>query len=95
MSLFLLIGNQKDRVFMKRVVRIFGPKGDEVTGGCRKLHIEELYNLHSSPSIIKNDQVKEDEMDRTCSTNGKNSNAYRIRIGGKARRKETTKKTKM
>jgi hypothetical protein len=33
--------------------RIFGPKGDEVTGGWRKLHNEELHNLYSSPSIIR------------------------------------------
>jgi hypothetical protein len=33
--------------------RIFGPKGDEVTGDWRKLHNEELHNLHSSPSIIR------------------------------------------
>jgi hypothetical protein len=32
--------------------RIFGPKRDEVTGGWRKLHNEELRNLYSSPSII-------------------------------------------
>jgi hypothetical protein len=35
------------------VQRIFGPKGDEVTGGWRKLHHEELHNLYSSPSIIR------------------------------------------
>jgi hypothetical protein len=29
--------------------RIFGPKGDEVTGGWRKLHNEELHILYSSP----------------------------------------------
>jgi hypothetical protein len=33
--------------------RIFGPKRDEVTGGWGKLHREELYNLYSSPSIIR------------------------------------------
>jgi hypothetical protein len=32
--------------------RIFGPKRDEVTGGWRKLHNEELHNFYSSPSII-------------------------------------------
>jgi hypothetical protein len=32
--------------------RIFGLKKDEVTGGWRKLHDEELHNLYSSPSII-------------------------------------------
>jgi hypothetical protein len=41
-------------VFENRVVRrIFGPKKDEVTGGWRKLHNEELRDLYSSPSIIK------------------------------------------
>jgi hypothetical protein len=42
------------RVFENRVLRrIFEPKRDEVTGGLRKLHIEELQNLYSSSSIIK------------------------------------------
>jgi hypothetical protein len=33
--------------------RIFGSKRDEGAGGWRKLHNEELHNLHSSPSIIR------------------------------------------
>jgi hypothetical protein len=33
--------------------RMFGPKEDEVTGGWRALHNEELHNLYSSPSISK------------------------------------------
>jgi hypothetical protein len=33
--------------------RIFGPKRDEVTGGWRNLHNEELHDLYSSPSIIR------------------------------------------
>jgi hypothetical protein len=42
------------KVFAKRVVKIiFGPKRDQVTGGWRKLHNEELHNLYSSPSIIR------------------------------------------
>jgi hypothetical protein len=41
-------------VFEKRVLRrIFGPKRDEVTGGWRKLHNEELHGLYSSPSIVR------------------------------------------
>jgi hypothetical protein len=41
-------------VFENRVLRrIFGPKRDEVTGGWRKLHNEELYGLYSSPSIVR------------------------------------------
>jgi hypothetical protein len=33
--------------------RISGPKRDEVAGVWRKLHNEELHDLHSSPSIIR------------------------------------------
>jgi hypothetical protein len=41
-------------VFENRVLRrIVGPKRDEVTGGWRKLHNEELHDLYSSPSIIR------------------------------------------
>jgi hypothetical protein len=35
------------------VLRLFGPKKDEMTGGWRKLHNEELHDLYSSPSIIR------------------------------------------
>jgi hypothetical protein len=42
------------RVFEIRVLRrIFGPKRDEVMGGCRKLHNEELHDSYPSPSIIR------------------------------------------
>jgi hypothetical protein len=42
------------RVFENRVLRIiFGPKREEVTGGWRKLHNEELHNLYCSSSIIR------------------------------------------
>jgi hypothetical protein len=42
-------------VFENRVLRrVFGPKRDRVTGGWRKLDNEELHNLYSSPSIIRN-----------------------------------------
>jgi hypothetical protein len=42
------------RVFENKALRrIFGPKRDEVTGGWRKLHNEELPDFYSSPSIIR------------------------------------------
>jgi hypothetical protein len=41
-------------VFENRVLRrMFGPKGDEATGGSRKLLNEELHNFYSSPNIIR------------------------------------------
>ena len=41
------------RVFENRVLRIFGPKRDEVTESWRKLHNEELNDLYFSPSIVR------------------------------------------
>jgi hypothetical protein len=32
--------------------RIYGPKGEEVTGRRRKLHKEEMHNLYSLPNIV-------------------------------------------
>jgi hypothetical protein len=33
--------------------RIFGTKREEVAGGWRRLHSEELHNLYGSPNIIR------------------------------------------
>jgi hypothetical protein len=45
------------RVFETRVLRrIFGPNRDEVTGEWRKLHIEDLHILYSSPNSVR--QIK-------------------------------------
>jgi hypothetical protein len=56
-------------MFENRVLsKIFGPERDEEIGGWRNLHNEELHNLYCSRSIIR--IIKEDEMSRTCGTNG-------------------------
>jgi len=42
------------RVFRNRVLRrIVGPKRDEVTGECSKLHNEKLNDLYCSPNIMR------------------------------------------
>jgi len=42
------------RMFEKRVLRrVFGPNGSKLTGDCRKLHNEELNDLHCSADIIR------------------------------------------
>jgi hypothetical protein len=62
-------------VFESRVLRkIFASQRGEVTGDWRKLHNEDLRNLYS----WLNDQAKEDEIGRACSTNGAKKNAYWI-----------------
>lgn len=46
---------------------IFGCKGEEATGGWRKLHSEKFHNWYS----LHDDIIKiNDEMDKTCSTHG-------------------------
>jgi hypothetical protein len=40
------------RVFENRVLRIFGPKGEE-DGSWRKLHNDEIHSLYSSPNIVR------------------------------------------
>jgi hypothetical protein len=49
----------KLRVSQNRVMsRIIGTKREEVSGGLRKLHNEELHNLYSLPNIRMNKSVK-------------------------------------
>jgi hypothetical protein len=47
------------RVFENMMLRILGPKRDEVTGGWRKLYNEELHNLYSLPNIIRTMKSRE------------------------------------
>jgi hypothetical protein len=43
----------RSRVFENRMLRkIFGNNREEVVGGWRRLHGEDLYKLHATPHII-------------------------------------------
>jgi len=44
---------RKLRVLENMVLRILGPRRDEVTGEWRKLHNEELRDLYSLPNIVR------------------------------------------
>jgi len=41
------------RLYVNRVLRIFGPKREKVEGDWRRLRNEELHNLYSSPNSIR------------------------------------------
>jgi hypothetical protein len=79
-------------VFENRVLRrIFGPKKDEVTGGWRKLHNEELRDLYSLPSIIRIIKSRRMRWAGHVAQMGEKRNKYRLLVG----EPETTRKTKM
>jgi hypothetical protein len=68
-------------VFENRVLRrIFGPKRDEVTGGWRELHNEELHNLYSSPSIFRMIRSRRMRLAGHVERMVEKRNAYRILV---------------
>jgi hypothetical protein len=70
------------RVFENGVLRrIFGPKRDEVIGGWRKLHNEELHGLYSTPSIITVIQSRRMRWAGHVARMGEVRNAYSILVG--------------
>jgi hypothetical protein len=70
------------RVFENKVLRrIFGPKRDEVTGGWRKLHNEELCDLYSSPGIIRIIKSRTMRWAVHVARMGEKKNAYRLLVG--------------
>jgi hypothetical protein len=78
-------------VFENRVLRrMLGPKGFEVTGQWRNLHVGEFHNLYLFPSIR---QIESRRMwwvvHMACM--GEERKVYKF--GGKVRRKEATRKT--
>ena len=70
------------RALENRVLRrIFGPKRDEVTGKCRKLHNEELYDLYSSPYIIRVIKSRRMRWARHVARMGEMRGIYRVLLG--------------
>jgi hypothetical protein len=70
------------RVFENRVLRkIFGRKRDEVTGGWRKLHNEELHGLYSSPSVVRVIKARRMRWAGHVVRMGEGSGEYNISVG--------------
>jgi hypothetical protein len=61
-------------------LRIFGSKRDEVTGGWRKLHNDELHSFYSSPNIIRMIKSRRMRWARHVARMREKRNAYRILV---------------
>ncbi|KAJ4443586.1 hypothetical protein ANN_05260 [Periplaneta americana] len=73
---------QRLRVIENEVLRkIFGAKGDEVTGEWRKLHNAKLHALYSSPDIIRNIKSRRLRWAGHVARMGEFRNAYRVLVG--------------
>jgi hypothetical protein len=60
--------------------RIFGPKKEEVVGGCRRLHNEELHNLYASQNIIRMIKSRKWKWTGYVACMGEMKNAYKILV---------------
>jgi hypothetical protein len=90
-SVHVRLSNIFNILFENWVVRrIFRPNRDEVTGGWRTFHNEELHNLYSLPSIIRMIRSKRMRCTRHVARLGEERMHYFVR---KARTKETIRKT--
>jgi hypothetical protein len=70
------------KVFENRILmRIFGPKWNEVTGVLRKLHNEELHNLYSPPIVITMINSRRMRWEGNVTRIGEKRDAYMILMG--------------
>jgi hypothetical protein len=63
------------------MLRIFGPKRDEMRDGWRKQHNEGPHNLYSSPSIFRMIMSRKMRLEGHVARMGEKMNAYRILLG--------------
>ena len=69
------------RVFENRVLRILGPKRDEVTGEWRRLHNEELNDLYSSTNIVQVIKSRRMKWVGHVAHMGESRGLYRVSVG--------------
>jgi hypothetical protein len=70
------------RVSENRVLRrIFGPKREEVAGGWRRQHNEELHNLYTSRNIVKVIKSRRMRWTEHVSRMGAMRNSFKFLVG--------------
>ena len=72
---------RKLRVFENMVLRIFGPRREEVTGEWRRLHNEELNDLYTSPNIVRVIKSRRMGWAGHVARMGEERGAYRVLVG--------------
>ena len=73
---------RKLRVFENMVLRrMFGPRRDEVKGEWRRLHNEELNDLHSSPNIVRVIKSRRMRWVGHVARMGEERGVYRVLVG--------------
>ena len=75
-------------MFENRVLkRIFGPKRDDVTRECRKLHKEELNDLYCSPNIVQVIKSRRMRWVGHVARMGERRSVYRVLVGKPVRKR--------
>ena len=76
-------------MFENRVMtRIFGPKRNKITGEWRKLHNEELNDLHYSPNIVRVIKSRRMRWAEHVALIGKRRGLYRVLVGKREGRRQ-------
>ena len=63
------------------MLRIFGPRRDEVTGEWRRLHNEELSDLYCSPNIVRVLKSRRMRWSGLVARMGEERGVYRVLVG--------------
>ena len=78
---------RKLSVFENVVLRIFGPRRDNVTGEWRRLHNEELNDLYSSPNIVRVIKSRRMRWAGHVARMDEERGAYRVLVGKPERKR--------
>ena len=79
--MWLPVGHRWLRVFENMVLRIFGPRRDEVTGEWRRLNNEELNDLYSSLNTVRVTKSRRMRWAGHVARMGVEREAYRVLVG--------------